>query len=195
MFLNFFPLVKSSITTSRYAPDALSTRMYRSFGAMFEGWTKNLARLFGFPLMMAAGRALDLLLMIGLPLLLWAFFPFAAGSLRLSHPLGREFMAILCPGGEIQFLCCRLRHFRICPAAFLSAAGKKLVAAHGAQPGGLERQGLLRRKALKTTAAAYALLHLRLRHQSRKTVNLKTMKRIDLPLHHKHGPWNRYTVM
>jgi hypothetical protein len=29
--------------------------MYRSFGAMFEGWTKNLARLFGYPLMMAAG--------------------------------------------------------------------------------------------------------------------------------------------
>ena len=24
---------------------------------MFEGWTKNLARLFGYPLMMAAGRA------------------------------------------------------------------------------------------------------------------------------------------
>jgi glycosyltransferase involved in cell wall biosynthesis len=58
----------------RYAPDALSAIMYRSFHAMFEGWTKNLARLFGFPLMMAAGRALDLLLMIGLPLLLWRFF-------------------------------------------------------------------------------------------------------------------------
>ena len=60
----------------RYAPDALSARMYRSFHAMFEGWTKNLARLFGFPLMMAAGRALDLLLMIGLPLLLWRFFQY-----------------------------------------------------------------------------------------------------------------------
>jgi glycosyltransferase involved in cell wall biosynthesis len=58
----------------RYAPDALSAIMYRSFHTMFEGWTKNLARLFGFPLMMAAGRALDLLLMIGLPLLLWRFF-------------------------------------------------------------------------------------------------------------------------
>ncbi len=34
----------------RYAPDALSTRMYRSFGAMIEGWTKNLARLFGLSL-------------------------------------------------------------------------------------------------------------------------------------------------
>ena len=58
----------------RYAPDALSTRMYRSVGAMIEGWTKNLARLFGFPLMMAAWRALDLLLIVGLPLLLWRFF-------------------------------------------------------------------------------------------------------------------------
>jgi glycosyltransferase involved in cell wall biosynthesis len=58
----------------RYAPDALSTRMYRGFGAMFEGWTKNLARLFGYPVMMAAWRALDLLLLVGLPLLLWHFF-------------------------------------------------------------------------------------------------------------------------
>jgi glycosyltransferase involved in cell wall biosynthesis len=70
----------------RYAPDALSTKMYRSFEAMFEGWTKNLARLFGYPLMMAAGRALDLLLMIVLPLLLWRFFPF---------PLARFALAIL----------------------------------------------------------------------------------------------------
>jgi glycosyltransferase involved in cell wall biosynthesis len=58
----------------RYAPDALSTRMYRTFGAMVEGWTKNLARLFAFPLMMAGWRALDLLLLIGLPLLIWHFF-------------------------------------------------------------------------------------------------------------------------
>ncbi|HEX3472853.1 MAG TPA: glycosyltransferase family A protein, partial [Silvibacterium sp.] len=29
----------------RYAPEAVSTRMYRSLGAMFEGWTKNLALL------------------------------------------------------------------------------------------------------------------------------------------------------
>ncbi len=58
----------------RYAPDALSTRMYRNLGAMIEGWTKNLARLFGYPLMMAAWRGLDLLLLIGLPLMLWHFF-------------------------------------------------------------------------------------------------------------------------
>ncbi len=58
----------------RYAPDAVSARMYRSFGGMIEGWTKNLARLFGYPLMMAAWRGLDLLLLIGLPVLLWHFF-------------------------------------------------------------------------------------------------------------------------
>jgi glycosyltransferase involved in cell wall biosynthesis len=57
----------------RYAPDALSARMYRTVGAMLEGWTKNLARLFGFPLMMAAWRALDFVLIVGLPLLLWHF--------------------------------------------------------------------------------------------------------------------------
>jgi glycosyltransferase involved in cell wall biosynthesis len=69
----------------RYAPDALSTSMYRSFGAMFEGWTKNLARLFSYPLMMAVWRALDLLLIIGLPLSLWRFFkiPLARYALAL----------------------------------------------------------------------------------------------------------------
>jgi hypothetical protein len=53
----------------RYAPDALSTRMYRTTGAMIEGWTKNLALLFGSPVVMAAMRLLDLLLIVGLPAL------------------------------------------------------------------------------------------------------------------------------
>ncbi|HVG26983.1 MAG TPA: glycosyltransferase family 2 protein [Acidobacteriaceae bacterium] len=54
----------------RYAPDALSTRMYRSFGAMVEGWTKNLALLFPHSLRLAGWRLLDILLFL-LPLLLW----------------------------------------------------------------------------------------------------------------------------
>ena len=58
----------------RYAPEAVSTRMYRSFGAMLEGWTKNLALLFGNPLALAAWRLLDLGLLIGLPLLAWFFW-------------------------------------------------------------------------------------------------------------------------
>jgi len=55
----------------RYAPDAVCTRMYRSFGAMVEGWTKNLALLFPSPLLLAFYRVLDLCLLIGLPVLAW----------------------------------------------------------------------------------------------------------------------------
>ena len=53
----------------RYAPDALSTRMYRTTAAMIEGWTKNLALLFPSPVPMALLRLLDLLLIFGLPVL------------------------------------------------------------------------------------------------------------------------------
>lgn len=58
----------------RYAPDALSARMYRTFSQMYEGWTKNLARLFGNTLAMAAWRVLDILLLIGLPVLFFGFY-------------------------------------------------------------------------------------------------------------------------
>jgi len=53
----------------RYAPDAVSARMYRQFGAMVEGWTKNLALLFSNALMLAFWRALDFVLLFGLPIL------------------------------------------------------------------------------------------------------------------------------
>lgn len=55
----------------RYAPEAVAVRMYRTLSAMLEGWTKNLALLFGNTLAMAAWRVLDLLLIAGLPLLAW----------------------------------------------------------------------------------------------------------------------------
>ena len=58
----------------RYAPDALSTRMYRSFGQMYEGWTKNLALLFANSLALAAWRVIDMLLLVGLPALFFAFY-------------------------------------------------------------------------------------------------------------------------
>ena len=58
----------------RYAPEAVSTRMYHGFGAMFEGWTKNLALLFGNPIALAAWRILDLLLLVGLPVLAWVMY-------------------------------------------------------------------------------------------------------------------------
>ncbi|HEY1744180.1 MAG TPA: glycosyltransferase family 2 protein [Granulicella sp.] len=55
----------------RYAPDALSTHMYRGLGDMVEGWTKNLALLFPNALGLAAWRLLDVALFL-LPLLVFA---------------------------------------------------------------------------------------------------------------------------
>lgn len=43
----------------RYAGDAVSTRMYRSFGALCEGWTKNLALLFPNAGRLAAQRMIE----------------------------------------------------------------------------------------------------------------------------------------
>lgn len=53
----------------RYADDIVATRMYRSTGAMIEGWTKNLKLLFNNALMLAFFRAIDFLLLFGLPIL------------------------------------------------------------------------------------------------------------------------------
>jgi glycosyltransferase involved in cell wall biosynthesis len=53
----------------RYADDALSARMYRTTAAMFEGWSKNLALLFGNTLTTAIWRAIDFALLFGLPVL------------------------------------------------------------------------------------------------------------------------------
>jgi len=58
----------------RYAPEAVATRMYRSFGQMYEGWTKGLAILFNNCLATAAWKLLDLGLLVGLPLLAMAFW-------------------------------------------------------------------------------------------------------------------------
>jgi glycosyltransferase involved in cell wall biosynthesis len=67
----------------RYAADALSTRMYRSVGAMVEGWTKNLALLFGNCLILAGWRVLDILLLIGLPLLAWEYWSYGVQRVPL----------------------------------------------------------------------------------------------------------------
>jgi glycosyltransferase involved in cell wall biosynthesis len=53
----------------RYAADAVASRMYRSTGAMVEGWSKNLALLFNNVLALSLWRALDFLLLFGLPIL------------------------------------------------------------------------------------------------------------------------------
>jgi len=54
----------------RYAPEAVSARMYRTTGELVEGWTKNLAMLFGNTLFMAVTMLLNFVLLIGLPLLI-----------------------------------------------------------------------------------------------------------------------------
>ena len=48
----------------RFGGDAVRTRMYRSFGQLREGWTKNLALLFPSPARLAALRALEFLLIV-----------------------------------------------------------------------------------------------------------------------------------
>ncbi len=68
----------------RHAPEAVSARMYRSFGAMTEGWTKNLALLFGNAMMLAATRLLQLTVLVGIPLLIWALW-WVRTSGRILH--------------------------------------------------------------------------------------------------------------
>lgn len=48
----------------RYAPDAVRTRMYRSFSQLREGWTKNLALLFPAPGKLAMLRLFEFLLIV-----------------------------------------------------------------------------------------------------------------------------------
>jgi glycosyltransferase involved in cell wall biosynthesis len=66
----------------RYAPEAVSARMYRSFGAMWEGWTKNLALLFGNAPMLAGMRLLELAVVVGVLALIFFF-----GWMMADHPL------------------------------------------------------------------------------------------------------------
>jgi glycosyltransferase involved in cell wall biosynthesis len=49
----------------RYGGDAVRTRMYRSFGQLCEGWTKNLALLFSSPVRLAVMRLLEFMLILG----------------------------------------------------------------------------------------------------------------------------------
>ena len=49
----------------RFGGDAVSTRMYRSFSQLREGWTKNLVLLFPSPLRLATLRVIEFLLILG----------------------------------------------------------------------------------------------------------------------------------
>jgi glycosyltransferase involved in cell wall biosynthesis len=73
----------------RYAPDALSTRMYRTIAQMVEGWTKNLALLFPRPLGLVAWKVLDLILLIGLPVAAW-YVPLLLQKIAILLLWGRQ---------------------------------------------------------------------------------------------------------
>lgn len=49
----------------RYGGDAVRTRMYRSFGELRDGWTKNLALLFPSPVRLAVLRITEFVLISG----------------------------------------------------------------------------------------------------------------------------------
>ncbi len=62
----------------RYAPDAVSTRMYRSFGGMCEGWKKNLALLFPDALTRGFWKMFQTVLIFGLPVFaIWLYLTVA----------------------------------------------------------------------------------------------------------------------
>jgi glycosyltransferase involved in cell wall biosynthesis len=73
----------------RFGAGRVRTRMYRSFAAMWEGWTKNLAILFSHPLRLAALRGMEFLwiaalAIVGIVLLLYGRSLSAAASLLLG---------------------------------------------------------------------------------------------------------------
>jgi len=64
----------------RYADDVVSARMYRTTAAMFEGWSKNLKLLFDNALTLAIFRAIDFLLLFGLPVLAFELWDARLGA-------------------------------------------------------------------------------------------------------------------
>ncbi len=111
----------------RYAPDALSTRMYRGFRDMVEGWTKNLVLLFphaphaGLP-----GDMLDILLLL-LPVLIF-LLPYivlwqrAAIVLLWARTLFRFYSRVA--RSNFPFVDCAISVLR--PSALHSTSGMQL---------------------------------------------------------------------
>jgi glycosyltransferase involved in cell wall biosynthesis len=62
----------------RYAPDAVSTRMYRSTNAMLQGWRKNIVQLFPDALTRGLWKFVQAALLFGLPFLaVWLYLTVA----------------------------------------------------------------------------------------------------------------------
>ena len=104
--------------------------MYRSFGQMYEGWTKNLALLFGNSLALAAWRVIDLLLLIGLPVLFFAFYQPVLLWWALMALWARTLWRFYRRVARSNFPFCGLRFGDLRVAAVFVAAGAKLVSSH-----------------------------------------------------------------
>ncbi len=76
----------------RFGGGAVRTRMYRSFGQMREGWTKNLALLFPSPGRLAALRVLEFMLIVG------------SGVAALVCGVGGRVQALILPGALFVIL-------------------------------------------------------------------------------------------
>jgi glycosyltransferase involved in cell wall biosynthesis len=75
----------------RYGGGLVRTRMYRTFSAMWEGWSKGLAILFRRPVLLAARRALEFVaiaLLLGTGLIMMARQHFESGALLLAIGAG-----------------------------------------------------------------------------------------------------------
>lgn len=90
----------------RYGEGLVRARMYRSFGAMCEGWTKNLTLLFDQPLWLAWSRFEEFILLLALPL-----GSFAAW--QVNRPLAAAVLALIFAFTYGRFLIrVRRAHFR-----------------------------------------------------------------------------------
>ena len=105
----------------RYGGDAVRTRMYRSFGQLREGWTKNLALLFRHPVRLAGWSLLEFLCFVALAngLIRGVFFGkpyFPSGSVLAAYHvpdryafLFKDWMVV---GVAVAVLCLLLNFIR-----------------------------------------------------------------------------------
>ena len=114
-------------------------------GAMLEGWSKNLALLFGNSLFLAAWRVLDLILLIGLPLLAWrywsypvAYVPWITAGWLLALVWLRSLWRYYARVAKSNFPAGRLPHLAARFTAVCLAALPQLVSQPNFAPGHLE---------------------------------------------------------
>ena len=128
----------------RYAPEALATRMYRTFPAMVEGWTKNLALLFPKPVaagdVARAGCAAVLRAAAG-----WGDVAAVAATVAAGGDLGAvgaDAVSLIRAGGAVAFYDGGCGGVDCGGAGVLLAAGEELSSPSRAKNGGMEGQKL-----------------------------------------------------